>query len=244
MFWTDLFERMPVSALQRVLNKLSKLLLQEKINRIFSQRINKINFRRIIDEKRVFLGYIPVGKLGSDCANILGSTIVSAFHNAGMSRQNIPPSKRVPFNLYIDECQRFPIKSFEDSLRELRKYNVRLILAYQQKEQLTESIKRALGNVGTMIVLGLDWDSAQRAFKEFYGEVEPADFMRRNTGDGFAKIGNDIISIKTFPPDKIEGGFKKEIIQHSREHYYTKVKKNKHKRISGYIKKKVVYDEI
>ena len=186
-----------------------------------------INFRKVIDEKKIFLGYIPAGILGSDCANILGSVVVSDFHNAGMSRQDIPFAERVPYNLYIDECQRISVKSFEDSLRELRKYNLRLILAYQQREQLSDSIKFALGNVGTMIVLGLDWDNAQRAFKEFYGRIEPNELMMRNPGDGFVKMDNDIINIKTFPPKKVNGnGFRDEIIQRSHELYYVKIDKD------------------
>lgn len=249
MFWLDFFERMPILVLQRVYNKLSKFLLQERVNRIFSQRKNKINFRKIIDERKIFLGYLPVGKIGSDCANILGSIIVSAFHNAGMSRQNVSPSERIPYNLYLDECQRFTVKSFEDSLRELRKYNVRLILAYQQKEQLSESIKLALGNVGTMAVLGLDWDNAQRAFKEFYGEIQPNDFMRRETGDCFVKIGNDIVDIKTFLPEKINGnGFKDEIVRRSYELYYAKVNDNEDahtvENVNTAKKRKLIYDEI
>ena len=251
MFWTDLFERLPIPTIQRVLNKLSRFLLPQKVNRIFSQRKNLINFRTdIIDQKKIFLGYLPVGKLGSDCANILGSIIVSDFHNAGMSRQDIPFSQRHPYNLYLDECQRISVKSFEDSLRELRKYNIRLILAYQQKEQLSESIKLALGNVGTMIELGLDWDNAQRAFKEFFGQIEPNDLMRRNTGDGFVKMGNDIISIKTFPPKEINGnGFRDKVIQHSRAHYYVPVVHNKADNNSllkenTQSNKRIVYDEI
>lgn len=251
MFWVDLFERLPIPTIQRVLNKLSRFLLPQKVNRIFSQRKNLIDFRTdIIDQKKIFLGYLPVGKLGSDCANILGSTIVSDFHNAGMSRQDIPFSERHPYNLYIDECQRISVKSFEDSLRELRKYNIRLILAYQQKEQLSESIKLALGNVGTMIELGVDWDNAQRVFKEFFGQIEPNDLMRRNTGDGFVKMGNDIISLKTFPLKEVNGnGFRDKIIQHSREHYYVPVVHNKADSDSLLKEKmqsnrKIVYDEI
>ena len=250
MFWTDLFERLPIATIHRVVNKLSKFLLPKKVNRIFSQRKSLINFRKVIDEKKIFLGYIPAGILGSDCANILGSVVVSDFHNAGMSRQDIPFAERVPYNLYIDECQRISVKSFEDSLRELRKYNLRLILAYQQREQLSDSIKFALGNVGTMIVLGLDWDNAQRAFKEFYGRIEPNELMMRNPGDGFVKMDNDIINIKTFPPKKVNGnGFRDEIIRRSHELYYVKINKDE---MAGTIpsqecvtkKKKVFYDEI
>jgi len=247
MFWIDLFERLPTQTVHRVLNKLSKFLLPEKVNRIFSQRKNLINFRSdIIDKKKIFLGYLPVGKLGSDCANVLGSTMVSDFYSAGMSRQNTPFLQRHPFNLYIDECQRISVKSLEDSLRELRKYNLRITMAYQQREQLNESNKLAIGNVGTTIYLGLDWDNAQRASKDSFGQIEHNDFMRRKTGDGFVKMFNDILSLKTFPLREKSGkGFKDIIIQYSREHYYVPiVHKNDTRLKKRQDYRRAAYDEI
>jgi len=253
LFWEDLFEHMPVTTIHRVLNKLTMFLLPEKVRRIFSQKENKIDFRKIIDEKKIFLCYLPAGIIGSDCANVLGSTIVAAFHNAGMSRADIPPNQRTPFNIYIDEFHRFPIKSFEDSLRELRKYNVRMILAYQQREMLLESIKLALGNVGTMIVLDLDWKDAHEIYKEFYSEVEVNDLMRKGTGKGFVKMNGEIVSFSTPKrPEIIKGdGFRQEIIKQSIRKYYAPVKKDKKvqgktqsKMDNRQMKDEVLYDEI
>lgn len=57
MFWHD-FEKIPNSTLQRVVSKLSKFLLQERIYRIFSQRDNRLNFRNMIDNKKQFFSRI------------------------------------------------------------------------------------------------------------------------------------------------------------------------------------------
>jgi hypothetical protein len=222
MFWEDIFEHMPVTAIHRVLNKLSIFLLPDKVSRIFSQRRNKINFRKIIDEKKIFLGYLPAGIIGSDCSNVVGSTIVSGFHNAGMSRANIPPNQRIPFNLYIDEFSRFSVKSFEDCLRELRKYQVRLILAYQQKESLEDSIKLALGNVGTMIFLDVDWKDAQVIYKEFFSEVEHEDLMRKGARKGYVRMDNKIVNFRTIdrPLDLKGDGVAQRIKSQSFAKYY------------------------
>jgi len=252
MFWEDIFERMPVTTIHRVLNKLTMFLLPEKVSRIFSQRTNKIDFRKIIDEKKIFLGYLPAGIIGSDCSNVTGSMIVSGFHNAGMSRANIPPSQRIPFNLYIDEFSRFSVKSFEDCLRELRKYQVRMILAYQQKESLEDSIKLALGNVGTMIVLDVDWKDAQVIYKEFFSEVEYKDLMRKGARKGYVKMGNKIVNFQTMErPQELNGnGFAQKIKDESISKYYAVVK------IDGSLKNRqliknqksdkneILYDEI
>jgi len=251
MFWEDIFERMPVTTIHRVLNKLTMFLLPEKVSRIFSQRTNKIDFRKIIDERKIFLGYLPAGIIGSDCANVTGSMIVSGFHNAGMSRANIPPSQRTPFCLYIDEFSRFSVKSLEDCLRELRKYQVRMILAYQQKESLEESIKIALGNVGTMIVLDADWKDAQVIYKEFFSEVEHIDLMRKGARRGYVKMDNKIVNFRTLErPQELKGeGFAQKIKSESIAKYYAAVKIDERLKEPQYAKNQkakneILYDEI
>jgi len=254
MFWEDTFESLPQATINRVLTKLSMFLLPEKVNRIFSQRENKINFRKIIDEKKIFLGYLPAGRIGSDCTDTLGSTITSGFYNAGMSRQDqtmIPPHMRVPFNLYIDEFSRFSVKSFEDCLRELRKYEVRLILAYQQKASLSESIRLALGNVGTMLVLDCDYNDAQTIHKDFCGEVEHKEFMKKGKRRGLANMIRAIASFKTMELPKKLNGDGEDVKQLSIQKYYTQIKKQemqvKRKRQKKAVKEKtreVHYDEI
>ena len=248
MFWEDLFERMPVTTIQRVLNKLSVFLLPEKICRIFSQRENKIDFRKIIDERKIFLAPLPAGLIGSDCTNVLGSTLESAFNDAGMSRANIPPNQRVPFNLYIDEFHRFALKSFEDSLRELRKYNVRLILAYQQREGIQESIRKALGNVGTKIVFDVDWKDAQAIHKEFCEEVGPHSLMRKGSRQGYVEMFGKIANFYSIErPKKIGEGYRKQIIEQNLAQYYVPIKNAVKNRINSRKKRtknEVLYDEI
>jgi len=254
MFWEDTFETLPQATVNRVLNKLSMFLLPDKINRIFSQRENKIDFKKIIDEKKIFLGYLPAGRIGSDCTDTLGSNLVSGFYNAGMSRQDqtrIPPHMRVPFNLYIDEFARFSVKSFSDCLRELRKYEVRLILAYQQKASLSESIRLALGNVGTIIVLDCDWNDAQTIYKDFYGEVEHKNLMRKGQRRGLINMKGDIASFITIECPKNLKGDGENVKQLSIQKYYTQIKKQdiqvKKKQQKKSVKRKnrkVHYDEI
>ena len=253
LFWSEDFGRI---SMQRVTSKLTLFLQPKDSKRVFSQKKNKIDFREIIDKRKIFLADLRAGVLGSDLTNIVGSCLFSSFYDAGMSRMDMVDDEAldseigVPFNLYVDEFHRYPTKSFEHSLRQLRKFNLRLILAFQQKEYMNEAIKSALSNIGTWIVLALGWDDAQRIFKEFYGEIEINDFMRRTTGDAYAKIAETIVNMKTFPPAKIEDkGVKEEIIQHSRKRYYTRIK-NTGAAVTGNtqnVKKrnrKVIYDEI
>lgn len=228
LFWVEEFPHH--TSLERVTSKLTPFLQPEPARRFFSQRENEIDFRWIMDNRQLFIAKLPAGILGNDLTNKIGGCLFSSFYNAGLSRMDLISNDAsahevgTPFNLYIDESPRFPIRSLEDSLKELRKFNVRVNLALQQKECLSEETKSALANIGTWIVLAQGWDDAQAVFKEFYGEVPVNQFMRLKTGNGFIRVGDEITSIKTFPPRKIIGtGFRDEIIRYSREHYYSRV---------------------
>lgn len=251
LFWEEDFKR--IVSIERVASKLTLFLQPERARRIFSQKENKINFRQIIDNNMILLVNMPSGILGNDLTNILGSCLFSSFYNAAMSRMDLIADETadteigVPFTLYIDEFHRYPTKSLEHSLRELRKFNVRLILAFQQKEYMNEAIKSAMGNIGTWIVLPLGWEDAQQMFKELYGMVNVNSLMRGTTGNAYLKVADyNIVNMKTFrPPEEIGAGFMEEISRNSYQRYYTKINKDSgSNRVKAINKKRAVYDEI
>jgi hypothetical protein len=219
-FWTEDFPSYHPSALDPVLNKLGKFLLNDRIARILRQKKNKLDFRRIMDSSKILLMHLPAGILGSDSTNLIGSLSLALFYHAAMSRANIPPEERVPFYLYVDEFHRFPTKSTEDLLRETRKYNLGIIMAFQQREQISESVRIALGNVGSLVAFGLSLDDAQRIFKEFCGQVGVERLLQSTVGEAYAMIGNNLTTLTTFPPCQVTGkGFSQQIRNITRERY-------------------------
>jgi len=256
LFWTEEFRRIPTD---RVASKMTLFLQPKRTRRIFSQIENKIDFRDVIDNGKIFLGDLRSGVIGNHVANIMGSSLFSSFCDAGMSRMDMIDGQALnsdsevgrPFALYIDEFYRYPTKSLEHSLRELRKFGIRVNLALQQKQHMNDDIKSAMDNIGTQIVLSVGWDDAQGAHKEFFGEIEASKFMRRGRGDGFVIIGEDMVNLKTFAPKKIkDDGSRDKIIQHSFKHYYTKIDEDKLdfviplKSAESQKKTKILYDKI
>lgn len=53
----------------------------------------------------------------------------------------MPKEERVPFYLYIDEFQNFATKEFINTLSEVRKYELSLIMAYQNLSQLPRTFR-------------------------------------------------------------------------------------------------------
>jgi len=221
MFWTEEFENIPKSNIERAYGKIRRFLQPKKISRIFSQKKNALNFTEIMNEKKIFLADINSGNLGADASNILGSTLISQFYYTGMQRLSDAPEKRVPFTLYVDELSNFKVKSIELALLHLRKCKVNLVLAFQQYEGLNESVQLALGNCGTMIVFSQDWTNAHNTFKKFLGAVDVNEFMDKGVGQAYLKIGgSNIVSLNTFGPQKVNGeGYLSEIIKNNSKYY-------------------------
>lgn len=62
--------------------------------------------------------------------------VVTQIQVAAMRRAGMAEKDRVPFYLYIDECQNYVSKSIESILAEARKYKLGMVLAHQYIDQL------------------------------------------------------------------------------------------------------------
>jgi len=68
---------------------------------------NNINFRQIIDEKKIVIIDLPEKTIPNDAATFIGSLILSTICNASMSRRGIPMQERQSFYIYIDEAYHY-----------------------------------------------------------------------------------------------------------------------------------------
>jgi len=89
-----------------------------------------------------------------------------------LSRSDLPPNERRPFNLYLDEFQNFVDAGAPEVLAEARKYRLNLVLANQTLSQLMREGKRdlldaVLGNVATKIFMRVGLAEAQQVAAEF-----------------------------------------------------------------------------
>lgn len=144
------------AALQNIVpyitSKLTQFTASDIMRPIVGQQKSAINFRELMDEKKILLVALPKGLLGDMSAALLGMIISSKIQIAAFSRQNQPEEARVPFYLYVDEFQNFTSKTFATILSEARKYALSLNITHQYIEQLDEETRNAVfGNVGTII---------------------------------------------------------------------------------------------
>jgi hypothetical protein len=155
-FWVNEFESYDRRFLQEVIspiqNKVGQLFLAPPLRHVLGQVGTKINFRFMMDRRRIFIAYLSKGALGEAHSSLLGALLVTSFEVAAISRADRSPEHRTPFFLYVDEFHHCATDSFASILSEARKYGLSLTLAHQYLGQLGEELSKAVfGNVGSLI---------------------------------------------------------------------------------------------
>lgn len=204
-FWEQEFpkfsEKYQSEAIAPILNKVGQFFSTSMIRNILGQSRSTINFRDIMDSKKILIANLAKGKIGEDNSSLLGSMLVTKFQLAAMSRTNIPENQRSDFFLYVDEFQNFITDSFVTILSEARKYRLCLTIAHQYIAQLnsedSERIKDAIfGNVGTIVTFRVGADDSEVLEKELQPVLKES-FLKLDRGQIIVKLS---ISNRTLNP--------------------------------------------
>lgn len=152
-----------------ILNKIGIINSNPTIKAIIGNHEPSINFKEVMDGKKIFLANLSKGLLGEEGTTFLGALLITQFQNTALGRAKLSYNERIPFYLYVDEMHSFVTLSFADILSESRKYGLSLFLTHQFLDQLHEDIRTAiLGNVGTLICFRLGAADADIMEQEFY----------------------------------------------------------------------------
>lgn len=183
-FWRHEFEawddRYRTDAVASIQNKLGQLLLDHQLRRVFMQP-KRLNFRRIMDERKIFIANLAKGSIGEKRSALFASLLLSHFYAAALTRADQTEDTRVDFYLYIDEFQNAATITAPQIMSEARKYRLNLTVAHQYIAQLPEHILAAVfGTVGTIISFRVGRFDAERLSKEFFEEMGASDLGMLN----------------------------------------------------------------
>jgi hypothetical protein len=150
-----------------ITSKFDVFLANDIMRPIVAQEKSAFDFRKIMDDKKIFLANLSKGRLGDRNTSLLGLVLVSKFLQAAFSR--VDARNEYPtFYLYIDEFQNFATPSIGTILSEARKYKLSLVIAHQFIAQLEEKIRDAVvGNVGTKASFRIGTTDAEFLAKQF-----------------------------------------------------------------------------
>ncbi len=164
--------------------KTDTFLANEIMRPIIAQEKSTIDFRQVMDERKILLVNLSKGRIGELNAQLLGLIVVGKFLQAALARVDDLQAELAPFYLYIDEFQNFTTPSIATILSEARKYKLSLNLAHQFIKQLDEKIRDAVfGNVGSKCAFRVSPEDAEFLEKTFapdFGAKDLSSIENRN----------------------------------------------------------------
>ncbi len=193
-FWENAEKTTGESGLQNFIpyltSKFDVFISNDIMRPVISQQNSVLNFREIMDKKKILLVNLSKGRLGDINSHLIGLLLVGKITMAALSRVDILGRGEVnDFYLYIDEFQNVTTDSITTILSEARKYRLGLIMAHQYIEQLDNSIRDAVfGNVGNMIIYRISPENAKVFEQQLAPTFTPTDIIKLENFNAYAKI--------------------------------------------------------
>lgn len=182
------------------------------IRNIIGQPNSSFDMSEAMQQKKIILVNLSKGLLGPINSELLGRMIVTQIQVAAMRRAGMAEEDRVPFYLYIDECQNYVSKSIESVLSEARKYKLGMVLAHQYINQLKKDglgggmdlSKAIFGNVGNMLSYKVWAEDAEFLEKEFAPDFAQQDLVNLDNFKSVFKMSVNGQATKSFSLDVVK----------------------------------------
>ncbi len=233
-FWVNEFagwsEKFDNEAITPLLNKVGQFVSTNMIRNIVGQPENRIDFRDIMDNKKIFLMKVSKGLLGEENAALLGSIAITKIYQAAMARADQAEEDRQDWYLYVDEFHNFATDTFDEILSEARKYRLNLTIAHQFLGQLSDTIRRTVfGNVGSMVSFRVGGNDAKILAEEYNPRFTERDIINLGVREFYLKMSIngelcEAFSGRTLDMNIPKQHYATECIAASREQYAKPIK--------------------
>jgi hypothetical protein len=190
-FWRQEYPLIGARALGPILTRLNTFLRPKLVRNVIAQRNPRVTLEAAVNGRKIFLAKLSQGLIGRENAHLLGSLIVTKFHQVALARQSIATAVRAPFFLYMDEFQHFVTPSVDSLLTEARKYSIGLTLAHQTLHQLRDvpTVEAAVtGNAHTRVIFRVGDDDA-RKLADGLSHFESKDLSNLKQGEAIVRLG-------------------------------------------------------
>ncbi len=182
-----------------ITSKFDNFISNDIMRPVVLQEKSVLNFREIMDNKKILLVNLSKGRLGEINANLIGLLLVGKIQMAAMSRVDMYGQKMNDFYLYMDEFQNITTDSIASILSEARKYHLSLTVAHQYISQLEETIKNAVfGNVGSTITYRVSPEDASFLEQKYKPTFSASDIMKLDNFNSYVNMLVGGIPVKPF----------------------------------------------
>lgn len=210
---------------ESTLTRFRSLMLHPCMANILTQRRNRIDMRRIIDEQKLVIVNLAKGQVGDNIARLFGGMLIHSVFLAGISRIDTTSYLRRPFYVFADEFPVYGIGSgtLKETLSEIRKYKIGVVLGNQYTGQVNDDVMGAIiGNVGSVVAFRVGADDALKLHEKLEtGTKELMDLSNHRARINILQSGDvaNSYTVKTYPPTTVNYGNAANIIKRSRERY-------------------------
>ena len=201
IYWeTDFLKDYTRGELVAAKHSLSPLMVAGNVSLMLSQPESLINIRDVMDEGKILL--VDLSMLGRDVAKVMGSFMLGLFLSESIGRVDTADGKRRPFSLFVDEAHLFAeADAIEVIISEARKFSVNLTIAHQYLSQFRTSGRvDALSTVGSTLIGRMDKRDSEYFAKDCQDMVTPDDIRGLKPFEIIARIGQDVVRVKTPKP--------------------------------------------
>ncbi|MBU1700305.1 MAG: type IV secretion system DNA-binding domain-containing protein [Candidatus Eisenbacteria bacterium] len=189
-YWRKEFPLLKGTPQVSILTRLDTFLRPKLVRYMVAQKDDRLDFRGMMDQGKIFLARLSQGAIGEENAFLLGTLLVSKLQQTAMSRQELAEAGRRPFYLYIDEFQNFITPTMEQILSGARKYRLGLILAHQDLRQLAskspEVLNSVISNPYTRICFRVG-DQDARRLEDGFASFDATDLQNLSTGQAICR---------------------------------------------------------
>lgn len=141
------------------LNKALMLIADNRVRRLLAIPQSSFRIPDVLDGK-IFFARLPQGKLSIGRVKILGSILLSQFHQAALSRETTKP-----FHFFLDECHNWAPSVVKEMLTGILKFNCHVNLAHQYIDQLDKGYFTAImGNCSEKVIFRVSEDDAEQLY--------------------------------------------------------------------------------
>lgn len=177
--WEALSPGQQAEAIGPVMSRLRQFLLRPGLRAVLDQPEPRFELRDVFAQRRIVVVSLNKGLVGSQSATLLGSLVVGQLWQLALARAGLPPEKRQPVSVYIDEAQTFLHFDADlgEALEQSRSLRVAWHLAHQHRSQMPAHLLAGIdANTHNKIAFTLEHTDA----KAFAGGsvLSPEDFSQ------------------------------------------------------------------
>lgn len=173
-FWTDRFPLLAAEAITPVTNMVDRLRRSSRIAALLGQSRSTYRVREAMDTGKIVLACPGAGGTRD---RLIANLLLFDLLHAARGRAGLPPERRKPFWVFLDEVQSYDgaaSGNLAALLEQSAKFGLRAVLLNQNPERLSASTLNALTtNRSHLLASTLNSHAAALITKEWGGRVSP-----------------------------------------------------------------------